>query len=198
VTEEEWDRSRDGPTRMWEFVRASPRWTPRTLRLFVAAFWRRQASRLSDARREDTIRRAAGFEQWAETGRLPRPFRVSRSPNVIFFNASAEAAADMTVRAPSSAWESGWEAVLGPMTDFLRDIHGNPLRPPTIRPEWRTEAVVALAAGSYADRAFDRLPVLADALEDAGCDDLEVLGHCRGPGPHVRGCWVIDLVLGKK
>ena len=62
---------------------------------------------------------------------------------------------------------------------------------------WRTESVVGLATGIYADRAFDRLPVLADALEDAGCANADVLGHCRGPGPHARGCWVVDLLLGK-
>ncbi|HYH67331.1 MAG TPA: hypothetical protein VD866_21720 [Urbifossiella sp.] len=64
-------------------------------------------------------------------------------------------------------------------------------------PSWRTEAVVALARGIHADRAFHRLPVLADALEDAGCHDPEVLEHCRGSGPHHRGCWVVDLVRGK-
>ena len=47
-------------------------------------------------------------------------------------------------------------------------------------------------------RAFERLPILADALEEAGCTDAAILGHLRGPGPHVRGCWVIDLLLGKK
>jgi hypothetical protein len=57
--------------------------------------------------------------------------------------------------------------------------------------------VVKLAAAIYAERAFDRLPVLADALEDAGCTDAEILGHCRAGGEHVRGCWVVDLVLGK-
>jgi hypothetical protein len=56
--------------------------------------------------------------------------------------------------------------------------------------------VVALARGIYDDRAFDRLAILADALQDAGCDNADVLGHCRGPGPHVRGCWVVDLLLG--
>jgi hypothetical protein len=49
----------------------------------------------------------------------------------------------------------------------------------------------------YADRAFDRLPILADALEEAGCTDADILAHCRGPGPHARGCWVVDLILGK-
>ena len=57
--------------------------------------------------------------------------------------------------------------------------------------------VRALAEGIYADRAYDRMPVLADALEDAGCDYAEILSHCRGNGPHVRGCWVLDALLGK-
>jgi hypothetical protein len=61
-------------------------------------------------------------------------------------------------------------------------------------PAWATTTAVALAAGIYADRAFDRLPVLADALEEAGCDDADLLAHCRGDGPHTRGCWVVDLV----
>jgi hypothetical protein len=56
---------------------------------------------------------------------------------------------------------------------------------------------MALAEGIYADRAFDRLPILADALEDAGCDAAELLTHFRGPGVHARGCWALDLVLGK-
>jgi hypothetical protein len=60
-----------------------------------------------------------------------------------------------------------------------------------------TPTVTALAEAIYADRAFDRMPVLADALEEAGCSDDQILSHCRGEGPHVRGCWVVDLVLGK-
>jgi hypothetical protein len=63
---------------------------------------------------------------------------------------------------------------------------------------WNDGAVVKLAESIYTERAFDRLPILADALEDAGCTDAAVLDHCRGPGPHVRGCWVVDLVLGKE
>jgi hypothetical protein len=55
-----------------------------------------------------------------------------------------------------------------------------------------------LAQAIYDDRAFDRLPILADALEEAGCDTADILAHCRGPGPHVRGCWVVDLILGKQ
>ena len=55
-----------------------------------------------------------------------------------------------------------------------------------------------LARTIYDDRRFDLLPILADALEEAGCGDAEILAHCRGPGPHVRGCWAVDLVLGKE
>jgi hypothetical protein len=80
---------------------------------------------------------------------------------------------------------------------LVGDIFGNPFRPVTPDPSWLTPTVLALAGGIYADRAFDRLPILADALQDAGCDNADVLDHCRGPGPHVRGCWVVDLVLGK-
>ncbi len=81
---------------------------------------------------------------------------------------------------------------------LVRDIYGpNPFRPATFDPSWRTEAVVAVARGMYESRDFAAMPVLADALDDAGCNHPDVLAHCRGAGPHVRGCWVVDLVLGK-
>jgi hypothetical protein len=63
---------------------------------------------------------------------------------------------------------------------------------------WNDGALAKIAEGIYTERAFDRMPILADALLDAGCDDEDILAHCREPGPHVRGCWVIDLVLGKQ
>jgi hypothetical protein len=83
---------------------------------------------------------------------------------------------------------------------LLRDIFGNPFRLADISSSlvsWNDGTVVKLGQAIYADRAFDRLPILADALEDAGCDNADILVHCRGPGPHVRGCWVVDLILGK-
>jgi hypothetical protein len=79
----------------------------------------------------------------------------------------------------------------------LRCVFGNPFRPVVVAPRWRTSAVEVLAAGTYADQAFDRLPILAAALAEAGCDNADVLAHCRSGGPHVRGCCVVDLVLGK-
>jgi hypothetical protein len=92
---------------------------------------------------------------------------------------------------PAVARELQAQAVL------LRDIFGNPFRPVTADPAWLTDTVVQFARGIYDERAFDRMPILADALQDAGCENADVLDHCRGPGPHARGCWVVDLVLGK-
>jgi hypothetical protein len=80
---------------------------------------------------------------------------------------------------------------------LFRCIFGNPFRPVALDPAWLTSTVVDLARGIYDERAFDRMPILADALQDAGCDNDDALNHCRGPGPHARGCWVVDLILGK-
>jgi hypothetical protein len=82
--------------------------------------------------------------------------------------------------------------------DLLRDVLGNPFRPVAIDPAWLTDAVLGIARGVYDERAFEHLPILADALEDAGCTDEDLLGHCRRPGVHVRGCWVVDLLTGKE
>jgi hypothetical protein len=81
--------------------------------------------------------------------------------------------------------------------EIIRCVFADPVRPVAFDPRWRTADAVGLARAIYEDRAFDRLPLLADALMDAGCEEEQVLGHCRGEGPHVRGCWVVDLILGK-
>lgn len=78
---------------------------------------------------------------------------------------------------------------------LFRDVIGNPYRSIRLDPRWRSGDAVALARGIYDERAFDRMPLLADALMDAGCDHEDILSHCRGEGPHVRGCWVVDLIL---
>jgi hypothetical protein len=88
--------------------------------------------------------------------------------------------------------ERAWQS------DLLRDIIGNPFRVLKTKRPWQKAKVVKLAQSIYDDRAFDRMPILADALEDAGCQDADILAHCREPGQHVRGCWVVDLLLGKE
>lgn len=91
------------------------------------------------------------------------------------------------------------------LAQYLREIVGNPFKQPRFEAAWRTSTVVQLAQGIFDDRAFDRLVILADALLDADCDEEPILRHCRGtelhankePVPHVRGCWVIELILGR-
>ncbi|WP_239465537.1 hypothetical protein [Gemmata sp. SH-PL17] len=82
---------------------------------------------------------------------------------------------------------------------LLQCVFGNPFRPVAFAPEWRTGTAVILAAQMYESRTFDAMPILADALQDAGCNNDDILDHCRDPKQiHVRGCWVVDLVLGKE
>jgi len=87
-------------------------------------------------------------------------------------------------------------------SSFLRDIFGTLLfRSFSLDPAWlawENRTLSQMAQSIYDDRAFDSLPILADALEEAGCDNAEILNHCRQPGEHVRGCWLVDLILGKK
>jgi hypothetical protein len=89
---------------------------------------------------------------------------------------------------------------------LLCDLFGPvPFRPTALDPSWRTPDVLALAEAAYEERDLPsgtldpaRLAVLADALEEMGCRDQQILQHLRGPGPHVRGCWAVDLILGKE
>lgn len=76
----------------------------------------------------------------------------------------------------------------------VEDFRGGPL----LDSSWQTTTAIAIAECISDDQAFDRLPILADALQDAACEEADILDHCRGDGPHVRGCWVVDLLLGKK
>ncbi len=81
--------------------------------------------------------------------------------------------------------------------DLLRDIFGNPFRRTLIAPAWQDGTVHRLAEVIYEERRFADLPLLADALQDAGCQEEAVLAHCQTTTPHVRGCWLIDALLGK-
>jgi hypothetical protein len=80
---------------------------------------------------------------------------------------------------------------------LLRDIAGDPRRPVALSGVWLTPNVLALTQAMYEQRYFDRMPQLADALEEAGCSDSAILGHCRNGREHVRGCWVLDLLLAR-
>jgi hypothetical protein len=93
--------------------------------------------------------------------------------------------------------ERGIKTEMARQCNLIREIFGNPFRSVILQPAWGTSTVKQLAETIYGEKVFDRLPILADALEDAGCDNADILNHCRQPGEHVRGCWVVDLVLAK-
>jgi hypothetical protein len=106
---------------------------------------------------------------------------------------------------PNAAANSAKAAERGTQADFLRCIFGNPFRPVPDCLAWRTPSVVSLAQAAYEDRELPGsqlvpacLAVLSDALEEAGCTDQAMLGHLREPGPHVRGCWPVDLLVAKE
>jgi hypothetical protein len=93
---------------------------------------------------------------------------------------------------------SRWEGQELPESwrSLFDDVFGDTFRPVAFEPAWRTDTAVSLARQMYESRDFSLMPILADALQDADCNDGQLLGHCRGPGPHIRGCWAVDLVLG--
>jgi hypothetical protein len=101
---------------------------------------------------------------------------------------------------PVAAYTAGAAAEARRQADLLRDLFGDPFRPAVLDPAWLTwkdGTVPKLARAVYDDRRFADLPILADALEEAGCMDADILAHCRKGGEHFRGCWVLDLLLGK-
>jgi len=123
------------------------------------------------------------FQAGVEAGLLPPQARSYEEVRSVLEQPTLAAIRDRTAQ--------GWGAL-------VRDIYGpNPFRTPAFDPRRRTPDVLGLSRRIYDERDFAAMPVLADLLEEAGCDDAGILAHCRGPGPHVRGCWAIDLVLDK-
>jgi hypothetical protein len=115
-------------------------------------------------------------------------------------SAAVEALSPAAAYAARSAAQcnAGEPAEKAARCDLLRCIYYFPGRTRPVEQAWLSlngGVVPMLARSIYDGRAFDRLPLLADALEDAGCTDAEILGHLRSPGPHVRGCWAVDLIL---
>src|SRR5262249_21006964 len=99
----------------------------------------------------------------------------------------------------SSDFGRALDAEMTNRRELLHEVLGPlPFRPVAVDPAWRTSGVLLLAKGISGERASDRLPILAAGIQDAGCDTDDILAHLRGPGPHVRGCWALDLVLGKE
>ena len=98
------------------------------------------------------------------------------------------------IRQRETARQAAWIELL----PLFRDLVGNPFSPPDFDPALRTGTVTTLAQVIYDRHTFEELPILGDALEDAGCTSAKILAHCRGAGPHTRGCWLLDLILEKE
>jgi hypothetical protein len=137
---------------------------------------------------------------------LPEFQRLDAAEAAAFPGRSSDPAAARTTRdLAEAAYRRAVAAERGEQGRLLRDIFGPlPFRPVTPDPAWQTALGVALTQAAYDERELPagtldlaRLAVLADALEEAGCTDADILNHCRQPGVHVRGCWVVDLLLGK-
>ncbi len=206
MTEQEW-LACTNPRMMLVFLRN--RASDRKLRLLACGACRSVWRLLSKA-----SRRAVEFGEMLADGPVDETRRQAVLRGAIaavcrFEGTAGECfmAADIAYRV---AMNDGWYAAEWTLGNWpslpdnlalVRDTIGNPFCTTSINPAWLTwndGTVVKLVQGIYDDRAFDRLPILADALEEAGCDNSDILAHCRGPGPHVRGCWIVDLLLGKE
>jgi hypothetical protein len=200
---------------MLEFLRGKV--SDRKLRLFAIACCRLVWHLITDERSQEAVAIAEAYaDDRASTKRLKAAYKKAWDVKCAAFR-GAEIADGWSYESAQAAW-AAWavtEQIYGESmyaiaqeairavtpqqsADMLRHIFGNPFRSVVFDATWFTPTVVGLARSIYADRAFDRLPILADALEEAGCTDADILAHCRGPGPHVRGCWVVDLLLGKE
>jgi hypothetical protein len=225
MTEAEWLACSD-PQQMVAFLEARDMFPGRKARLFAVACCRRIWHLLSDVPGRRAVEVAELFADGHAGGEEIRQayvaasevrYRAARGFNFRALDAVLHATEDVfsfsddTVPAAAAA-ASAADAVQHAafvhggdrrkewrhQASILRCIFGNPFDSVAVDPGWRTETVTHLATATYADRAFELLPILADALEEAGCTNAANLGHLRGPGPHVRGCWVIDLLLGKQ
>jgi hypothetical protein len=199
MTEQEWLDCTD-PTPMLEYVRTIA--SNRKLRLFACACARAIWDLLEDERACQAVevgeRYANGL---AITAQLEASSEMAWEA-VDACPSEAHYAAQSTVELSTAdaAVDAARHAALDGVTlttecGLLREIFGNPFRPVTTAPLWLVPEVIALARIVYEQRAFARMPELAHALRKAGCTDASILAHCTQPGEHVRGCWVVDLIL---
>ena len=213
MTEAEWLACTD-PTPMLVFLR--DRASERKLRLFACAVHRRMHHFADEG---CVVAAAEASERYADGRATAEEMREARSSALVLWSAhhvpnpsNARLPQGLVIGAACQVTRMDVAKVVNEIEQvassggvegreragLVRELFGNPFRPVVLDRSWLTSTVLSLAEGIYADHAFDRLPILADALMDAGCVEPVVLNHCQGPGRHVRGCWVVDLVLGKE
>jgi hypothetical protein len=183
----------------------------RKLRLFMIACVRRLSLSSKDERIEQVIQTSQLYSDnkadWIQLSDARKVCKLLRQEamqrrGTLSYGAGLVAWVEATAH-PSARIAAGrFSSWPFETADFLREVFGNPFRPmPDLDPTslTRKDATIGkIAQAIYDEHAFDRLAILADAFEEAGCNNEDILNHCRGPGPHVRGGWVVDLVLGKQ
>jgi hypothetical protein len=217
MTEREWLGCAD-PMPMLGFLRGNA--SARKLRLFACACCRHVWDRLLTDWARDAVeaseRFADGVTEWYEVeqmrpplppGELIRPYRQQQPGEKIGTRLTGSLGYSHTWEvAREVAWEASGLGFRKRERQFqatlLRCIVGNPFRPPPVIDSswlsWNDGTVPRLAQAIYDERGFDHLPILADALEEAGCNNTDMLEHCRSEEAHNRGCWPLDLILGKE
>lgn len=220
MTEEEWKRSTD-PLAMLDSLSGDT--SDRKMRLFACACVRHVWPLLADERSRSAVETAERCaEGSADRGELAEARDNAReAARQIRWPVGPDTAWRAACAAQNTTRESGRSAARNTFCDaarslnrldtnqfddgeietevaYLRDIFGNPFRAVAFDSSWRTADVLALAQIIYDLREFNRMPDLAVTLERAGCHEQAILDHCREPDQHVRGCWAIDLVLGKE
>ena len=209
MTEEQWFAWGDPGTFLRTLysgssLKANKAFNERRLRLFAVACCRR----CNVGRPSDLLEQAIGLaEAWADTRSASihehlKTTRLSLDNDERLVRDTQTMLARIVLRkhaltaANQSAAYAGRVGIR--VGAYFRDIVGDPFRPVTFSPQWRTSTAVAIARGMYESRDFSAMPILADVLQDAGCEADAILTHCRDRDQvHVRGCWVVDLVLGK-
>jgi hypothetical protein len=209
VTEAEWLACED-PRTMVSYLgkdAGKSKGGRRQIRLLLSACCRREWHYFVDARSRELIESS---ESYADGLLSYRDFKELWDEVFNAHSRGAEGAhlacmaAHYQIRA---AAKDGWPRVTNgesvpnaaEKAHLVRDIFGNPFRKAAFSKTWRTDTAMSLAQQMYESREFGAMPILADALQDAGCDSDDILNHCRDANAtHVRGCWVVDLVIGKE
>lgn len=170
----------------------------------------REEREAEERRRKTWLVRAARAAAQAVEALLPEEEPILNTPRDIrdaLDVVSATRIARTAARAAEAAREEDTYTAAEPIhrlhtfdaVELVREVFGNPFRPTVIDSgwlDWNESTVLRMAQVIYRKRCFRNMPILADALEEAGCNDSAILSHCRAPQEHVRGCWVVDLLLG--
>ncbi len=192
-----------------------PRISKRKRRLFVCGCCRLIWDSLTDPRSRGAVetaeRHADGQATHSDLVRAERQAQAVNKPPAGFWppdadwvavaaSANQDFSGDIRRLFPRYGRCTPDKVLAARVSDLFRDILGNPFRNVLLLQEWldwTDRTVVKIAQAIYEERAFDRMPILGDALEEAGCTDPDILDHCRQPGEHARGCWLVDQILGK-